>query len=74
MRAIREWKIEREDAADAAIFTAITAVLLSGLEFFFTASLIHYISVPILIVEAAAASVAGALISIVTVKATDDED
>jgi len=59
--------------ADAAIFAAVTAVLLSGLEFFFTASLIHSISVPILVAEAAVASVAGVLISIVAVKATDED-
>jgi len=74
MRAIREWKIEREDRGDAAVFTVVTAILLSGLEFFFTTSLIHYVTIPILAAEAAAATVVGALVSLVVIKATEDED
>ncbi|MFP3209717.1 MAG: hypothetical protein RXR82_08595 [Nitrososphaeria archaeon] len=75
MRTIRKWiKIEREDRGDAALMTALAAILLSGLEFLFTAMSLHYVTIPILTAEAVAASVAGALIALVAVKATDDED
>jgi len=75
MKAIkRKWMIKGEDVADAVLFTALGAIVITSLEFLFTASIIHYISIPILIAEAAAAVVAGALISLVAVKATDDED
>ncbi|MFP3137795.1 MAG: hypothetical protein RXS42_06140 [Nitrososphaeria archaeon] len=74
MKAIEWIKIEREDLGDAAIFTALAAIVISSLEFLFTATLLHYVTVPILAAEAAAASVAGALIAVVVVKATDDED
>jgi len=67
-------RFAREDVADAIIFATITAILLSGLEFFFTAMSLHYVTIPILAAEAAAAVIAGALISLVAIKATDDED
>ena len=73
MKTIKR-KIEREDVTDAVLFAALGAIVITSLEFLFTTSIIHYISIPIIIAEAAAAVVAGALISLVAVKATDDED
>jgi hypothetical protein len=72
MNTTRKW-VDGEDLGDAVLFTALAAIVLMSLEFLFTATFVRYISVPILIVEAAAATAAGALISIVTVKATDDD-
>jgi len=66
--------IDREDLGDAALMAALTAIVLLSLEFLFTATFAHYISVPILAVEALVAVAAGALIASVAVKATDDED
>ena len=75
MSTIRKWLgIEREDIGDCAVFTALGAIVLLSLEFLITASILHYISIPILVAEAAAAVVAGAMISLVAIKATDDED
>jgi len=75
MSTIRKWLgIEREDVGDAAIMTAVTTLLLLGLEFLFTTSLLHYISTPIFVIETLAAVAAGALVSLVVIKATDDED
>ena len=76
MKAIKERKkiIEREDIGDCAVFTALGAIVITSLEFLFTTSFLHYISIPILTVEVLAATAAGALIAVVAVKATDDED
>ena len=73
MKTIRK-SIRREDIGDAMLFMAVTALLLSGLEFMFTAMSLHYISTPIIAVEAAAAVAAGALVSLVVIAATEDED
>ena len=69
----RKW-IEREDIGDCAVFTALASVVLLSLEFLFTSFFVHYISIPIIAAEAAAAVVIGALIAIITIRATDDED
>jgi len=71
----RKWmRIEREDLGDAAVFTALAAIVILSLEFLFTSYLTHYFSPIVFAVEAAAAVVAGALMAILAIKATDDED
>ena len=69
----RKWMIDREDAGDAALMAALGTPVITSLEFLFTASLLHYISVPILVIEGVAAAAAATAIAIVAVKATDDE-
>jgi len=74
MSTIRKWIVDREDLGDAVLFTALAAIVLLSIEFLITASILHYVTVPILAVEAAAATAAGALIATITIRATDDED
>ena len=74
MRAINKWKIEREDAADAALFTALGTVIILSLEFLFTSLLTHYFSPTIFVAEGVAAVAAATVVASVAVKATDDED
>ena len=75
MKTVKSTKrIDREDLGDCAVFTALGAIILMSIEFLVTASVLHYISTPILAVEGAAATAAGAVIATVAIKATDDED
>jgi len=67
-------KFTREDVADGAVFAVLGAIVITSIEFLITTSILHYITIPILVVEAVAAGVAATIISVISILATDDED